>query len=55
MRENPSMLLMQDGALYHAARNTTEALQAAEIDPIVWPPYSPDFNPTESLWNTMKD
>ena len=53
--ENPALLLMQDGAPCHAARNTMEVLQRAGIDPIVWPPFSPDLNPIGSLWNTVKD
>ena len=46
---------MQDGAPCHAARNTMRNLRAAEIEPIVWPPSSPDLNPIESIWNMVKD
>ena len=52
---HPNMSLMQDGAPCHAALNTMEKLQEVGIRPIVWPPYSPDLNPIECLWNTMKD
>ena len=52
---NPGLLLMQDGAPCHAARNTIRNLRAAEIEPIVWPPFSPDLNPIGSVWNMMKD
>ena len=52
---NPGLLMMQDGAPCHAARNTMRNLRAAEIEPIFWPPFSPDLNPIESVWNMMKD
>ena len=52
---NLSILLMQDGAACHSARNTMEALHQAGVEPIVWPPFSPDLNLTESVWKSMKD
>lgn len=52
---NPSNLLMQDGAPCHSARNTMEALLQAGVELIVWPPSSPDLNPVESVWKTMRD
>ena len=32
-----------------------EALRAEGLEPIMWPPSSPDLNPIESVWNTMKN
>lgn len=52
---NPSLLLMQDGAACHASQSTMEVLHAEGIEPIVWPPFSPDLNPIESIWNSMKN
>jgi transposase len=45
---------MQDGAPGHAARRTQKELEQQNIPPIFWPPFSPDLNPIESLWNKMK-
>lgn len=32
-----------------------EALLQAGVEPIVWPPFSPDLNPIESVWKSIKD
>ena len=46
---------MQDGAPGHSARFTIDELQERGIRLIWWPPYSPDLNPIETVWNWMKD
>ena len=55
MRMNPGLLFMQDHAPGHAARATQQDLMERGIIPIEWPPYSPDLNLIETVWNKMKD
>ena len=52
---HPDLVLMQDGARGHTARATMAEFEERGIHPIAWPPYSPDLNPIESVWNYMKD
>ena len=46
---------MQDGAKAHSCYDTREDLQDRGVFIIDWPPYSPDLNPIEAVWNKMKD
>lgn len=48
-------LFMQDNARPHTARDTLQEMQERGIDLINWPPFSPDLNPIESVWNKIKD
>lgn len=45
IRLNPDLILMQDGAPGHAAKDTIQELQDRDITVLEWPPYSPDLNP----------
>ncbi|KAI0997965.1 hypothetical protein K3495_g10225 [Podosphaera aphanis] len=45
---------MQDNAPPHVATTTMKAFEERSVTPIDWPPYSPDFNPTEKVWKIMK-
>lgn len=51
---HPELYLMQDGAPGHAARYTKQELQERGIPLVDWPPYSPDLNPIEKVWDWMK-
>ena len=52
---NPELFFMQDNAPGHAAEYTIQELKDRGIPVIEWPPYSPDLNPIEVVWNIMKD
>ena len=52
---NPHLFLMQDNAPGHAARETRQDLKERGVRIILWPAYSPDLNPIETVWNRMKD
>jgi hypothetical protein len=55
IRMNPGLMFMQDNALGHAAASTVEDLRERGIIRVVWPPFSPDLNPIETVWCWMKD
>ncbi len=55
IRMNPGLQLMQDGAPGHTGGNTRTELLERGITSIFWPPFSPDLNPIETVWNKMKD
>lgn len=46
--------LMQDNATPHTAAITTEFLETEGIETLDWPAKSPDLNPLEHLWDSMK-
>lgn len=50
------IILIQDGARYHTAAKTHEfvAAQAERLTVYQLPTYSPDYNPIEHLWRTVK-
>jgi transposase len=52
---HPNLSFMQDGAPGHSAEYTINELRERGIYPIFWPPFSPDLNPIEAVWNRMKD
>ena len=52
---HPELNLMQDGAPGHSAQSTIQELAERGIQAVCLPPYSPDLNPIETVWNWMKD
>ena len=59
-RETPAekIAVVLDNARFHHAKNLTRLFEQGEaldrITPIYLPPYAPDHNPVEHVWNTAK-
>ena len=52
---HPELRLMQDNAPDHRAKATGLELDRRGVKKIFWPPYFPDLNPIEHVWDLMKD
>jgi transposase len=48
---NKYLIVIQDGAPSHRNLLTIKDLHERRIYPIDWPPYSPDLNPIEKVWD----
>ena len=48
------MTVIWDNATFHKSPKIKEAFAEAGIDMIFLPPYSPDLNPIEQFWATLK-
>ena len=51
----PGMVVIIDNASFHKSKRVIELIEAAQCRVIFLPPYSPDFNPIEHFWTTVKN
>ena len=52
---NRNLILMQDGAPGHTGRHTRTELLERGVESVEWPPYWPDLNPIEIVWDKLKN
>lgn len=50
----PGVVVIWDNATFHKSPKIAEALAAGGIHILFLPPYSPDLNPIEQFWATLK-
>jgi len=51
---SPGMVVIIDNARFHKSKKIVELIEAAQCKLIFLPPYSPDLNPIEHHWSTIK-
>lgn len=54
MNMKPYLVLMQYNAPFHKAVGTMREIDRLWINHMFWPAFSPDSDPIESLWNTIR-
>lgn len=55
IRLHPGHRFMQDTALAYHSKLTAADFNERGVEDSSWPPYSPDLNPIETVWNWMKN
>ncbi|EED11520.1 conserved hypothetical protein [Talaromyces stipitatus ATCC 10500] len=53
--QHPYLQLVQDGAPGYGAQSTIQELEKGGVHMVRWPPFSPDLNLIEMVWNWMKN
>ena len=48
-----NLIFQQDNARLHVARVCRDFLMANNVQPLEWPPYSPNMSPIEHLWDEL--
>ncbi len=50
----PGQILIIDNASFHKSKKITALIEQAQCKIFFLPPYSPDFNPIEHFWSSIK-
>ncbi|GAN00939.1 hypothetical protein MAM1_0003d00367 [Mucor ambiguus] len=55
LQEFDDPVLMEDGASIHQAAPANQWREERGVSKLIWPTQSPDMNPIQNVWKTMKD
>ena len=50
----PNNIVIMDNASFHKSQHTRELIESKGCTLLYLPPYSPDLNPIEKIWGSMK-
>jgi transposase len=50
----PGQVVIMDNASFHKSKETVALIESVGASVLFLPPYSPDFNPIEQFWGTLK-
>jgi transposase len=51
---HPGQTVIMDNASFHKSKETIELIESAKCNVLFLAPYSPDLNPIENFWGTLK-